>query len=82
MRKLVQVGKVAVVAGLLAAVGVGVSTASAARPPRPPVNPCLCIDVYMPVLCPNGVVYSNSCYAGCAGQTNCVPLYDPPVEEL
>ncbi|MBS0187968.1 MAG: hypothetical protein JSS51_07855 [Planctomycetes bacterium] len=32
-----------------------------------------CLDVYRPVLCPNGVVYSNDCYAAKACQKNCVP---------
>jgi len=32
-----------------------------------------CLDVYKPVLCPNGVVYSNDCYAAKACQKNCVP---------
>jgi hypothetical protein len=32
-----------------------------------------CLDVWRPVLCPNGQVYSNSCYASKACQTNCVP---------
>lgn len=35
-----------------------------------------CLDVYKPVLCPNGQVYSNSCYAAKACQTNCVPYGD------
>lgn len=39
-------------------------------------GPRLCPDVYAPVLCPNGKVYPNSCYAERAGQTNCVP-YGP-----
>jgi hypothetical protein len=30
-----------------------------------------CLDVYMPVLCSNGIVYSNGCYASLACQTNC-----------
>jgi hypothetical protein len=32
-----------------------------------------CLDVWRPVICPNGQVYSNSCYASKACQTNCVP---------
>lgn len=33
----------------------------------------LCPDVYDPVICSNGRVYSNSCYASVAGATGCVP---------
>lgn len=32
-----------------------------------------CLDVWRPVICPNGQVYSNDCYAARACQTNCVP---------
>ncbi|HEY9422494.1 MAG TPA: hypothetical protein VIW92_13845 [Thermoanaerobaculia bacterium] len=35
-----------------------------------------CMDVWDPVICPNGRVYSNSCYAAKACQTNCVPYGD------
>jgi len=35
-----------------------------------------CPDVYRPVICPNGQIYSNACYAGLAGQHNCVPWGD------
>ena len=31
------------------------------------------LDVYQPVICSNGVVYSNGCYAAKACATNCVP---------
>ena len=33
----------------------------------------LCPDVYKPVICSNGHVYSNSCYASRACATGCVP---------
>ncbi len=39
-------------------------------------GPCFkgnCLDVWRPVICPNGQVYSNSCYAARACQSNCVP---------
>ncbi|HKQ60827.1 MAG TPA: hypothetical protein VJS92_06030 [Candidatus Polarisedimenticolaceae bacterium] len=32
-----------------------------------------CLDVWNPVICSNGVVYSNSCYAYVACATGCVP---------
>lgn len=64
--------KRAFVCSVVGVIGVGLfaSTASAIRQ-RP--RPCICPDVYAPVICPNGLVYSNGCQAGCAGQTNCVP---------
>jgi len=35
-----------------------------------------CLDVWKPVICSNGVVYSNSCYAYRACATGCVPYGD------
>jgi hypothetical protein len=35
-----------------------------------------CPDVWDPVICSDGNVYSNSCYASVAGATNCVPYGD------
>ncbi|HEX4965488.1 MAG TPA: hypothetical protein VF173_32055 [Thermoanaerobaculia bacterium] len=32
-----------------------------------------CPDIYQPVICSNGVVYSNSCFASLACATGCVP---------
>jgi hypothetical protein len=36
----------------------------------------LCPDVYAPVICSNGHVYSNSCEASKACATGCVPYAD------
>ena len=48
-----------------------------------PVDPseCVCIALYDPVTCEDGKEYSNSCFAGCVGQTQCRPLVEEPVEE-
>jgi hypothetical protein len=32
-----------------------------------------CPEVHDPVICSNGVVYSNACFAGLACATGCVP---------
>jgi hypothetical protein len=51
-----------------------VSAASAARPPAGGGGgPIYCLDVWKPVICSNGIVYSNDCYARRAGATGCVP---------
>jgi hypothetical protein len=34
-------------------------------------KPCICPDVYAPVICSNGVTYSNSCVASCNHATGC-----------
>jgi hypothetical protein len=40
-----------------------------------------CPDIYAPVICSNGVVYSNSCYAYVYCATGCVPYGDPVIVE-
>ena len=50
---------------------VAAATASSVAQAKPS---CICIDLYAPVRCSDGVVYSNSCFAACAGATGCVPI--------
>jgi hypothetical protein len=54
-----------------------VATATSALAAKPigggGCGPRNCLDVWRPVICPNGQVYSNDCYAARACQTNCVP---------
>lgn len=50
----------------------------------PPLKPCKwwnlnCLDVWDPVICDNGVIYSNACYAKRACATGCVPAGGGPV---
>lgn len=40
------------------------------------LHPIACPENYAPVICSNGVVYSNSCFASAAGATGCVPYAD------
>ncbi|MFO0857710.1 MAG: hypothetical protein U0640_10185 [Phycisphaerales bacterium] len=70
MKKLVsRLGFAALAVTILGAIGVGASTATAVGP----CGPRNCLDVWRPVICSNGVVYSNSCYAARACATGCVP---------
>ena len=48
-----------------------------------PIDPseCVCPAIYDPVTCADGEEYSNSCFAGCVGQTQCRPVVEEPVEE-
>jgi hypothetical protein len=41
------------------------------------LHPSDCPENYAPVICSDGVVYSNSCFASAAGATGCVPYADP-----
>ncbi len=70
-RRLGQGAFAAVVAGA-GALGVHSATAERAEA-RWPFDPCICPMVYAPVICSNGYVYSNACFAGCDGATGCVP---------
>jgi hypothetical protein len=72
MRKLIQASKLMFVAAVLGAAIFGVSTAQARFP-------CLCPDIYLPVLCDGGKIFPNGCVAACAGATGCVPI-DVPIE--
>ncbi len=62
--------------GFVVAVGAVMLTASnsSAGPLGGPCGPRNCLDVWNPVICSNGVVYSNSCYAARACATGCVPF--------
>ena len=54
----------------IAAFSVPAPSQAVAQCPRPGVY---CLDVWDPVICSNGQVYSNSCYAYRACATGCVP---------
>jgi len=63
--------------GVLALLGTG--EAVAAKPGKPgggtgcPRQGIYCLDVWNPVICSDGNVYSNSCYAYVACATGCQP---------
>lgn len=50
-----------------------VASFAAAKPIFRPCGPQYCLDVWNPVICSNGVVYSNACYAARACATGCGP---------
>ena len=81
MKKVSTIGLVLV---LLVAAGFAAGTAFARKPPPPPPPPksCVCPDVYQPVICSDGVVYSNLCVASCNHATGCVPYGDTTVVEV
>ncbi len=85
-----QILRGAVLAGLLSVLGFGVFTlvatgeAVAGKPgsggggggSRCPRQGIYCLDVWDPVICSDGNVYSNDCYAYVACATGCQPYGD------
>ena len=70
MNKLSLVSKIALAAALtVGALSIPAPSQAVSNCPRP----ILCTDNWNPVICSNGVVYSNSCYAYRACATGCVP---------
>lgn len=76
MKKLSTLGLVLVLAVVTLLSAGSAFAKKPSPPPPPPPKECICPDVYAPVICSNGVIYSNLCRAGCAGATNCVPYGD------
>ena len=71
MKKLSLIPKIALAIALTAgALAVSTPSEAVSGCPRPGI---LCPDIYNPVICSNGKVYSNSCYAYVACATGCVP---------
>jgi len=76
--------RIAFVFALFGVVALG-TLAFAAKPPRPGGGGCpkdiLCMDVWIPVQCADGVIYSNQCYAdrACAPKP-CTSVDGGPVE--
>lgn len=61
------------VVGVVGAVVLSAATVVTAAGPGGPCFKGNCLDVWRPVICADGNVYSNDCYAARACQTNCVP---------
>lgn len=82
MKTLVRIAFVFAVIGVVA-----LGTRAFAGKPKPPgggtgcPKDILCLDVWIPVQCANGVIYSNQCYAdrACAPGP-CVRIDGGPVE--
>ena len=67
---------------IVAAMAAGAMTLAKGKPTGP--KPCkyaliMCLDVWNPVVCSDGKVYSNACYAKRACATGCVPADGGPV---
>ncbi|UCE61479.1 MAG: hypothetical protein JSU63_06965 [Phycisphaerales bacterium] len=81
MKSYMPIVKVVVVLAVIVAVSI---TATAyAKKPKPPDDGCprdiMCLDVWDPVICDDGQIYSNACYAYRACATGCVPAGGGPV---
>ena len=55
---------------------VGAMFTAARSEANPPFQPVDCPMNYAPVICSNGIVYGNSCFANADGATGCVPYSD------
>lgn len=75
MRKIAKLSKGLVLGCLVGVVGFGAfsATTDAAGGFGGCGRGIYCLDVWRPVICPNGQIYSNDCYAFKACQTGCVP---------
>lgn len=69
MKKMQKLGLAAFSVVVTAVAILGVQSATAIPPGR-----CICLAIIRPVICSNGVVYQNDCYARCARATGCVPF--------
>ena len=71
--------KIAII--LFVALAIAFGSATLAKKPGKPCRPPLvfCLDVWDPVICDDGQVYSNQCYADRACATGCVPTGGGPV---
>jgi hypothetical protein len=81
MRRLIRCSKVFFAVAIIAAIAVG-TVSMAKKPPKPPV-PCqpwlMCPDVWDPVICNDGNIYSNQCYADRMCAKGCKPYGPGPV---
>lgn len=72
MKKISLVSKLCL-ATILAAGALSLGARPADAVAQCPRQGILCADVYNPVICSNGQVYGNGCYAYVACATGCVP---------
>ena len=80
MKTLVPFAKVVLLVLVIAAIAVG-TTAYAKKPGGPvPCHPdIMCPDVWDPVICEDGKIYSNDCYAYVWCQTDCESIGGGPI---
>ena len=78
-----RIWRIVVLTLVLSVLVAGASMIFAAKPPSggcPQGKPgCFCPTYYEPVMCDGGCVYSNACFAQCAGAKNCHPTGPGPI---
>jgi len=72
MNRVKTFSKLAFAVALSSVVGFGAVTNAEAAKCKPDPN-AICPFIYAPVICSNGQVYSNQCFANAACATGCVP---------
>ena len=81
MKRLVPFLKVALVVAVVCAVLFGPTADAKTKPKDGPCHPDIfCPAVWDPVICADGKIYSNACYAYVWCQTDCESLGEGPVE--
>jgi hypothetical protein len=78
-----RIWRIVVLTLVLSVLVAGASMIFAAKPPTggcPQPKPgCFCPTIYDPVICNGDCVYSNSCFARCAGARGCQSMGGGPV---
>lgn len=72
-RTVKNTAKLTAAAALAVTMALGATAYAAGNIARDCLPGVYCLDVWMPVICRDGNVYSNDCYAAKACQRNCVP---------
>lgn len=73
MRNVSRIAKISLGLVIGSALAAGSLAIADTKPSTEVIGGCNCLDVWIPVICNNGVVYSNACYARCAKAKGCVP---------
>jgi len=71
-----RIGAILLAAIVVAAIGAGAIALMSETATSAEAGPCICPQVYAPVVCDNGRTYPNQCVADCRHARNCVPTGD------
>jgi len=82
MQRFIRISNVLFVFAIMVMIAAGTAAyagkGGGKKPPKCPNFDLVCTDHYDPVICDDGVTYSNQCYADRACATGCEPLGPGP----